>query len=56
LPIDIRLTAVPAAGDGSLASHIAAADGDVDIAVPIQGAGTAGLEPYLPAPVTVSRP
>jgi leucyl aminopeptidase len=55
LPIDIRLTAIPAPAGVSLAAHLAAAAGDADdgadIAVAVQGAETAGLDPYLGSPV-----
>jgi leucyl aminopeptidase len=53
LPIDIRLTAVPAPAGTPLAAHLAAVtDGtaDEDIAVAVQGAETAGLDPYLGGP------
>jgi leucyl aminopeptidase len=54
LPIDIRLTAIPAPGGISLAAHLAAvtdeADGE-DIVVAVQRAETAGLDPYLGGPV-----
>jgi leucyl aminopeptidase len=54
LPIDIRLTAIPAPAGGSLAAYLAAVtggadDGD-DIVVAVQGAETAGLDPYLGGP------
>jgi leucyl aminopeptidase len=53
LPIDIRLTAIPAPAGGPLAAHLAALTGgdDEDIAVAVQGAETAGLDPYLGGPV-----
>jgi leucyl aminopeptidase len=54
LPIDIRLTAIPAPAGGPLAAHLAAVTGgadDEDIAVAVQGAETAGLDPYLGGPV-----
>jgi leucyl aminopeptidase len=55
LPIDIRLTAVPVAGDAPLASYLANASGEEgnseDLAVAVQDAETAGLDPYLDAPV-----
>jgi leucyl aminopeptidase len=54
LPIDIRLTAIPAPADTALAAYVGEADGPAeggeDIAVAIQGAGEAGLEPYLGGP------
>jgi leucyl aminopeptidase len=54
LPIDIRLTAVPAPAGVSLAAHLAAvtaeADDGADIVVAVQGAETAGLDPYLGSP------
>jgi leucyl aminopeptidase len=54
LPIDIRLTAIPAPAGGPLAAHLAAvtggADDGEDIVVAIQGAETAGLDPYLGGP------
>jgi leucyl aminopeptidase len=54
LPIDIRLTAIPAPVGGSLAAHLAAVtggadDGD-DIVVAVQGVETADLDPYLGGP------
>jgi leucyl aminopeptidase len=55
LPIDIRLTAIPAPADTPLAAYVSEADGPAeggeDIAVAIQGAEEAGLEPYLGGPV-----
>jgi leucyl aminopeptidase len=55
LPIDIRLTATPAPAGVSLAAHLAAvtgeADDGADIVVAVQGAETAGLDPYLGSPV-----
>jgi leucyl aminopeptidase len=55
LPIDIRLTAIPAPAGGLLAAHLAAvtggADDGEDIVVAVQGAETAGLDPYLGGPV-----
>jgi leucyl aminopeptidase len=55
LPIDIRLTAIPAPAGVPLAAHLAAvtgeADDGADIAVAVQGAETAGLDPYLGSPV-----
>ena len=55
MPIDIRLTAIPAPAEAPLAAYFAAAadaagDGE-DIVVTVQGAETAGLEPYLGGPV-----
>jgi leucyl aminopeptidase len=53
LPIDIRLTAIPAPAGGPLAAYLAAVTGgadDEDIAVAVQGAETAGLDPYLGGP------
>jgi leucyl aminopeptidase len=54
LPIDIRLTAIPAPAGGPLAVHLAAvaggADDGEDIVVAVQGAETAGLDPYLGGP------
>jgi hypothetical protein len=51
LPIDIRLTAIPAPAGGPLAAHLAAATGGADdaedIVVAVQGAETAGFDPYL---------
>jgi len=54
LPIDIRLTAIPAPVGGSLAAHLAAVtggadDGD-DIVVAVQGVEAADLDPYLGGP------
>ncbi len=50
MPIDIQLTAIPAPADAPLAEYFSAAgtagDGE-DIAVAVQDAGAAGLEPYL---------
>ena len=54
MPIDIRLTAIPAPGSISLAAHLAATTGEADgedIVVAVQGAETAGLDPYLGGPV-----
>jgi leucyl aminopeptidase len=55
LPIDIRLTAIPAPAGGSLAAHLASVTGEAgdgaDIVVAVQGAETAGLDPYLGSPV-----
>jgi leucyl aminopeptidase len=55
LPIDIRLTAIPAPAGGPLAAHLAAVTGEAgggeDIVVAVQGAETAGLDPYLGGPV-----
>jgi leucyl aminopeptidase len=55
LPIDIRLTAIPAPAGGQLAAHLAevtgGADDGEDIVVAVQGAETAGLDPYLGGPV-----
>ena len=55
MPIDIRLTAIPAPADTPLAAYVSEADGPAeggeDIAVAIQGAEEAGLEPYLGGPV-----
>ncbi len=54
MPIDIRLTAIPAPADTPLASHVAAAgggpEGGVDLVVAVQGAEGAELEPYLGVP------
>jgi leucyl aminopeptidase len=54
LPTDIRLTAIPAPAGGPLAAHLAAvtggADDGEDIVVAVQGAETAGLDPYLGGP------
>jgi leucyl aminopeptidase len=51
LPIDIRLTALPAPAGVSLAAHLTEVAGDgEDIAVAFQGAETAGLDPYLGGP------
>jgi leucyl aminopeptidase len=54
LPIDIRLTAVPAPADTPLAFYLATAtgggEGVEDIAVSVQGASAAGLDPYLGGP------
>jgi leucyl aminopeptidase len=54
LPIDIRLTAIPAPADMPLSSYLttatSGADGVEDIAVPVQGASAAGLDPYLGGP------
>jgi leucyl aminopeptidase len=54
LPIDIRLTAIPAPADTPLASFFttaaSGAEGAEDIAVAVQGAGTAGLDPHLGGP------
>jgi leucyl aminopeptidase len=54
LPIDIRLTTIPAPAGFSLAGHLAAvtgeADDGADIAVAVQGAETAGLDLYLGSP------
>jgi leucyl aminopeptidase len=54
LPIDIRLTAIPAPTGGPLDAHLAApaggADDGEDIVVAVQGAETAGLDPYLGGP------
>jgi Cytosol aminopeptidase family, N-terminal domain len=53
LPIDIQLTAIPAPADAPLAEYFSdastAEDGE-DIAVAVQDAGAAGLEPYLGGP------
>ena len=54
MPINIRLTAIPAPAGAWLAAHLAtvtgAADDGADLAVAVQGAETAGLEPYLGSP------
>jgi leucyl aminopeptidase len=54
LPIDIRLTAIPAPVGGPLDAHLAAladgADDGEDIVVAVQGAENAGLDPYLGGP------
>jgi leucyl aminopeptidase len=54
LPIDIRLTAIPAPAGGPLAAHLAAVTGGAgdgeDIVVAVQGVETAGLDPYLGGP------
>jgi leucyl aminopeptidase len=54
LPIDIQLTAIPAPAGGPLDAHLAAladgADDREDIVVAVQGAETAGLDPYLGGP------
>jgi len=54
LPIDIRLTAVPAPAGTSLAARLAAltggADDGADVVVAVQDAETAGLDPYLGGP------
>jgi len=54
LPIDIRLTAIPAPAGVPLDAHLAAlvggADDGEDIVVAVQGAETAGLDPYLGGP------
>jgi leucyl aminopeptidase len=51
LPIDIRLTAIPAPADTPLGSYITTAAGEPDagedIAVAVGDASTAGLDPYL---------
>jgi hypothetical protein len=46
LPIDLRLTAIPAPAGIPLAAHLAAAGcpGGEDIAVAVPGAETAGLD------------
>jgi leucyl aminopeptidase len=55
LPIDIQLTAIPASADTPLAAYLGgdadedSEDGE-DIAVAVQGADVAGLEPYLGGP------
>ena len=53
MPIDIQLTAIPAPADTPLAAYlsgdVAGEDGE-DIAVAVQGADAAGLEPYLGGP------
>jgi leucyl aminopeptidase len=55
LPIDIRLTAVPAPGGAPLAQSLAAAsdagNGAEDLAVPVQDAQRAGLDSLFNAPV-----
>ena len=55
MPIDIRLTAIPAPGGAPLAQSLAAAtdagDGAEDLAVPVQDAQEAGLDSRLNAPV-----
>jgi leucyl aminopeptidase len=55
LPVDTRLTAFPAPAGFSLAAHLAAVTGEAgdgaDIAVAVQGAETAGLDPYVGSPV-----
>ena len=54
MPIDIQLTALPAPAGVSLAAHLGAVTGDADdgadIAVAVQGAETAGLDPHLGGP------
>ena len=54
MPIDIRLTAIPAPAGVSLAAHLAAVTGaaedGADIVVAVQGAEAAGLDPYLGGP------
>ena len=54
MPIDIQLTAIPAPADTPLAAYVSDADGlaggGEDIVVAVQGAGEAGLEPYLGGP------
>ena len=54
MPIDIRLTAIPAPADTPLAAYVSdgrrPGEGGEDIAVAIQGADEAGLEPYLRRP------
>ena len=51
MPIDIRLTTLPAPAGVALAAHLTAVAGDgEDIAVAVQGAETAGLDPYLGGP------
>jgi leucyl aminopeptidase len=54
LPIDIRLTAIPTPADTPLASFFSTAasgaEGAEDIVVAVQGASTAGLDPYLGGP------
>jgi len=51
LPIDIRLTTLPAPAGVALAAHLTAVAGDgEDIAVAVQGAETAGLDSYLGSP------
>ncbi len=53
MPIDIQLTAIPAPADAPLAEYFSVAstaeDGE-DIAVAVQDADEAGLEPYLGGP------
>ncbi len=53
MPIDIRLTAAPAPADIPLAAHLATLTGGAgaDIVAAVQGAETAGLDPYLGGPV-----
>src|SRR5215472_18742806 len=50
----MRLTAIPAPAGAPLAAHLAAvtgeAGGGADIVVAVQGAETAGLDPYLGSP------
>ena len=54
MPIDIRLTAIPTSVDTPLASYFtvaaSGAEDAEDIVVPVQGASTAGLDPYLGGP------
>lgn len=54
MPIDIQLTALPAPAGVALAAHLTAEAGEAgdgeDIAVAVQGAETAGLDPYLGGP------
>jgi len=54
LPIDIRLTAIPTPADTPLASYftgaVSGAEDVEDIAVAVQDASTAGLDPYLGGP------
>ena len=54
MPIDLRLTAIPAPADAPLASFFttaaSGAEGAEDIAVAVQGASTAGLDSYLGGP------
>ena len=54
MPIDIQLTAIPAPADAPLASYVGAATDEAgrgeDIAVAVQDAETAGLDPYLGGP------
>ena len=54
MPIDIRLTAIPAPAGGPLGAHLAAvtggADDGEDIVIAVQGAEAAGLDPYLGGP------